>query len=210
MKLYWQIATAVLAILLFASVRQCRSKQIIANSVQLAAQDTITYFTNRLGTQTASINAFQLERDQFEISIAKKDSELKKLMDEFSQVKSVIKYKTIMQIDSVQIPYQDTVSLVFSRQGTLKNQWYSFSWKSTQKGVQIDSLQINTSTTIITGFKRKWFLGKQTLTTDITNTNPLITVTTIQSADVIIAQPWYKKWYVWLAIGMAGGFVVTR
>ena len=67
-----------------------------------------------------------------------------------------------------------------------------------------------TETTVISGFKRKWFLGRQTLVTDVTNTNPYIEVTAIKAAYVIVPEPWYKKWYVWLAAGFVTGIAVTN
>lgn len=61
-----------------------------------------------------------------------------------------------------------------------------------------------------TGTKRKWFLGKETLTTDITSDNPYLKVTEITSAEVTVPTPWYKKWYVWAAVGAAGGFFIAK
>ena len=54
------------------------------------------------------------------------------------------------------------------------------------------------------------FLGKQTITTDIANTNPFISIKNIQSVEITTPEPWYKKWYVWLAGGIAGGVILSQ
>ena len=71
-------------------------------------------------------------------------------------------------------------------------------------------MKTKTETTIITGSKRKWFLGKEIYTTDITNSNPHIEITQLKAAEVIIPEPWYKKWYVWFAAGLAGGIFAIK
>jgi hypothetical protein len=50
-------------------------------------------------------------------------------------------------------------------------------------------------------------LGKESLITDVTNTNPHITVSKLKSLEVVVPSPWYKKWYVWLGAGLIGGMV---
>jgi hypothetical protein len=92
----------------------------------------------------------------------------------------------------------------------LSDKWYSFHYKSNQAGIKIDSFKTWTSANIITGTKRKWFLGEQTVKTDITLSNPHMAVTDITSVEVVLPSPWHQKWYVWLAVGVAGGFVMAR
>lgn len=172
--------------------------------------DSVRYFKNRIGTQTATINLLRLDNEQLNDLVLDKDEELSKLVKDFSKVTTITKYKTVMQIDTIRIAYKDTVPCIFERSGEVKEDWYSFSYKSNQKGIQIDSLSTWTSTTSITGFKRKWFLGQQTAVTDITNSNPYIKVTQMKSVEVTVPEPWYKKWYVWLVTGVLGGFLISN
>ena len=211
MKYIWQIATAVLVVLLFSSVITCnRNKKAIPTNNDLALVDTVKHFINRIGTQTASINTLQLDKKQLIENVMNKDKQLAALVKEYSEIKSAVKYNTVTVLDSIPIVYKDSVPCVFKRFGDVKAPWYSFAWQATQKGIQIDSLTIPTTTIVLTGFKRKWFLGKQTLITDITNTNPYVKVTTIQSAEVNVPQPWYKKWHLWFVLGAVGGFIATQ
>lgn len=172
--------------------------------------DSVGYFKNRIGTQTATIHTLQLDKKQLQDLVLNKDAELVKLTAAFSKVNTIVKYKTVMQIDTIRVLYNDTVPCIFERSGELKKDWYSFTYKSDQKGIQIDSLKTWTSTTAITGFKSKWFLGKQTAVIDITNSNPHIVVTGLQAIETVILEPWYKKWYIWLALGMCGGWIASQ
>lgn len=192
------------------SIERCNyvENKNVANMTSLS--DTVQHFKNKLGTQTASITTLQLDNEQLKDLILDKDKELTILATAFSNVNAIVKYKTVMQIDTVRIIYQDSVPCVFKRSGAIKDNWYSFVYDSDQKGVTIDSLRAHTETTIINGFKRKWFLGRETLTTDITNSNPYLEVTRIKSAQVIVPQPWYKKWYVWLAVGVSAGLLSSQ
>lgn len=210
MKYFWQTVTAILVVLLFISTQNCSFNKKTAHSNYLALADTVNYFNNRLGSSTATINMLKIDKREFEEIIINKDKELAKLAKDFSQINTLVKYKTITVIDSIPVTYNDSIPYLFKRSGRIDSAWYSFNWQTTQNGFRIDSLTLSTQTTIITGVKQKWFLGTQTLATDITNSNPYLKITGITSAQITIAQPWYKKWYVWLAVGTIGGFIAAQ
>lgn len=204
------IVILVLLVLLLASMQTCSFHKSNADSNLEAITDTVKHFKNKLGTQTASINTLLLDKEQLEVLVLNKDAELAKLAKEFSKINTITKYKTVMQIDTIRIVYKDSVPCVFERSGEVKKDWYSFSYKSDQKRIQIDSLTIPNTTTAITGFKRNWFLGKQTAFTDVTNSNPYIKVTEMKSVTITVPEPWYKKWYVWLGVGLIGGAISSQ
>lgn len=203
------ISIALVVTLLF-SIEKCRyiHNRDAANLNVLT--DSLTHFKNKLGTKTAEIKTLQLNKEQLQNLILNKDKELALLAKEFSKVKSIVKYKTLVQFDTIKIAYKDTTPCLFRRSGEVKENWYSFSYNSDQKGIKINALSTNTETTIINGFKRRWFLGRESVTTNITNSNPYIEVTQIKSAEVVVPEPWYKKWYVWLAVGVSAGFISSQ
>lgn len=204
------IIIVALALVLLFSAERCSFNQKRAAANYTALTDTVTYYSNRLGTNTASIKAIQLNESQLKQIIFSKDNELATLAKHFSEVKTVVKYVQTVKLDTINVVFKDTVPCVFSRKGALDTAWYSLKYESNNKGFSIDSLTIPSQTTIITGLKQKWFLGRQTLTTDITNANPNIRITGIQSVQVNVPVPWYKKWYVWLGAGAAGGFLISK
>ena len=208
-----KICLLIIVCFFFLNTYQCsRNDNIkkLADSNALALADSIKFYNNSLGTKTATIKALQLEKEQLEKLVLKKDYDLATLVKEFNTVNTVTKYKTITQVDTIIIKYPDTLPCVFERSGFKTDKWYSFNYRSDQNGIEIDSFKTETETTVITGLKRKWFLGEDILTADITNSNPHIEVLQLNAAQVIVQQPWYKKWYIWFAAGLTGGFFIAK
>lgn len=207
-KYLYPAMTLMLIIALLLSLERCQFVKQNATENSIALTDTITYYTNRLSTQTASIKTLRLEQQELKDIVLAKDKQLTALTKEFSHVKSVVQYGQVTILDTIAIVYRDTVPCVFSKSGNIASKWYNLNYKSNNKCFTIDSLTLPNQATVITGFKRKWFLGKETLTTDVTNSNPYITVTNLKAINVVVPTPWYKKWYVWLGAGIAGGFLL--
>lgn len=202
---------AIALILLVFGIYQCdRRKQEagIYNSNLKVERESVKFFRNSNNKLTASNGVLQLEKNYLKNEVVKKDAEISAMVKEFASIKSVIKIQDRIIVDSIEVPYEVPVPHIFERIGKLNNDWYAFSYKSNEKGFEIDSLVIPNETNIVTGTKRKWFFGAETLTTDVTNTNPYIKVQDIQSSEVIIKVPWYKKWYVWLAAGAVTGILL--
>lgn len=194
-------------------VFQCadgRKNKNINKTNLTALSDSVIYYKNRLGSQTASIQTLQLEQQEFKDALLKKDKKLTALAKEFKQVNSVIKYKTVLRADTIFIPFSKTLNSLphFERIGQKSSPWYSLNYKVNNDSLVLYSFKTWTETSIITGIKQNWLLGKQVVTTDITNSNPYITTSNITSSQIIIIQPWYKKWYVWLAAGLTGGLLL--
>lgn len=201
--------TMALTIALVISIDSCHYNRLKWHE-NIIVTDSLTFFKNKLGTKTAEIKTLQLDKKQLQHLILDKDKKLGLLTKEFSKVNSIIKYKTLVRFDTIRITYKDTIPCIFKRSGKVKENWYSFTYASDQKGIKIDSLKTYTETTIINGFKRKWFLGNETVTTNITNSNPYLEITQIKSAEIAVPQPWYKKWYIWLALGISTGLLSSQ
>jgi hypothetical protein len=204
------LVIAVLVVVLLFSTCQCSRNRKVADSNLAAATDTVKYYKNKLGSVTASKQTLQLDNTQLKKVLLEKDRELFQLSKEFLKLRSIAKYNTTTTLPGVPIIYRDTIPCIFERTGEVNEKWYSFIYQSNQNGFKIDSLSIPNTATVITGTKRKWFLGKETLTTDVTNTNPYVKVTSVTAAEIDIPAPWYKKWYVWFAAGIAGGMFIAN
>jgi hypothetical protein len=204
------LTIAGLAIALLFSVSQCRNITSREANNMDALTDTIHYYNNALGTQTAAIRTLQLDKNQLNNVILEKDKELAELTKGFATVHNITQYKTLTRYDTLTVVYHDTVPCVFSREGLVEKPWYLFKYTADQKGITLDSLTFPNTATVITGTKRKWFLGKETLYSEVTNTNPYITVTELKAAEITLPAPIYKKWYVWLGVGLAGGYLLGR
>lgn len=209
-KLIYPAIIIVLLTLLFVSVRECRRSVTLAGQNYNALTDTVQYYTNSLGQQSASKRTLQFDKSQLREIILKKDKELHALSKEFSKIRTVVKFQAVTEFDTIRIAYTDSIPCTFDRKGSIADDWYKFNYTSDQSGIQIDSFKTWTSANIITGTKRKWLLGEQTLKTDIMLSNPHMTVTNVAAVEVVVPSPWYRKWYVWAAIGAVGGFVIAK
>ncbi len=206
----------VICLLILALIFQCgKANEMRAHSKYNidSLTDSIIYFRNLLDTETASVKTLQLEKNQLKKLIIDKDATLKQLTAEFSKVKSVTKFRSAVNFDTIGVKFDAPVICMdtmpaWEKKGLLHSKWYSLGYKVTSDSLIISPFTTWTETTVITGFKRKWLLGRQTLTTDITTTNPHITISAIKSAEVVVPEPWYKKWYLWLVAGIAGGLLL--
>lgn len=187
------------------SLRQSLTK---AENNYWALNDSVAVYKNKIGGQTSTVATLQLDNAIFRKAILLKNAKLKTLSAEFARLKSVVKTTTNIKLDTIRIAYTDSVPLNFTRSGILKEKWYSLNYTSDANGVLLTQLEIPDTTVIITGIKRSWFLGREKVVTDVTHANPFVKVNTIQSAEINVPTPWYKKWFVWLAAGFAGGMLL--
>lgn len=198
----------ILLMLLVVSECRRRDENQTARKNIDAATGSVTYYKNKLGTQTATVKTLELDKQSLQNVLIKKDAELRMLTKEFASVKNVVMLKTVTQFDTIYIPFTEKAPCAFTRKDSVSTKNYSFNYEIDSAGLRLENFTVPNKVTVITGYKRKWFLGKQTLTTDITNSNPYITTQSMLSSEIVIPEPWYKKWYVWLAAGLLAGSIV--
>lgn len=209
MRKFIMIILLLLLIILYQCEMTYRLKSSqLENTTTIS--DTIKYYRNSLSMQIATAKTLELENHQVRSLLLKKDKTLAIIAAEFSKIHTITKYKSKIVIDTIRIRFKDSIPCIFNTSGKKLGNSYSFNYCISQKGIEIDSLMLPTQTTVITGIKKKWFFGPQVLTTDISNSNPYIKITRIESAEIIIKQPWYKKWYVWLIAGTACGWLTAK
>ena len=204
------IAIVILMIAFFVSVKSCFENKKQAFSATEMLSDSTKYFKNKLGTETASKMVLETSNKLFKETILKKDLELKKLTDEFSRVKSVVKYKTKFEIDTVNVVFVDSIPCEFERIGSFDKKHFKFDWEFNQNKFQLKNINIENETTLITGFKRKWIFGRQTLTTDITNSNEFIKTTQIKTIELKIPKTFHETRLFNFSVGLATGFLIFK
>lgn len=132
------------------------------------------------------------------------------IVKKFHEIKTVTRYVDKIQIDTVVVRYKDTIPCVFERSGELKTPEYTFTYKSDNKGFKIDNLQLHDSLLIVAGTKRKWFLGKETNTIDISHTNKYISSDQVQHIEVVKKKAFYETTLFKVAVGFGLGVAVTK
>jgi hypothetical protein len=188
---------------------KCESEKVqLANINALNKENTFYKLKN--GQLVTSVEVLSYDKTQLKNSILLKDKKIKELIDKFNKVKSITRYITITKFDTIELRYKDTVPCVFERKDSVLKEWYHIAYKSNQKGIEITELSIPDSVMVVNGIKRKWFLGKQTQTVDITHANPFVETNQLQHIEVVTPKKWYDTNLFKIGIGFIGGFLITK
>ncbi len=132
------------------------------------------------------------------------------IIKKFVQIKTVTKYIDKIQIDTMKVTYTDSVPCVFNRSGELKTKEYSFTYKSNQNGFTVNDFDIKDSLTIVTGTKRKWFLGKQNNTVDVYHSNKYVKSDSIQHFEVVAKKKFYETTLFKVGLGFIAGIAIMK
>jgi hypothetical protein len=188
---------------------KCESEKLqIANVSTLHSEAKAYKLKN--GQLVLSKEVLQYTNKQLKESILSKDIIAKEMAKKFSVVKSVIKLPIETRIDTIQLPYKDSIPCLFDRVGRLQNKDYTIAYTSTQKGITIDFLSIPDTATIITGIKRKWFLGKQIATIDITHSNKYINNGEAEYYEVVQNKSFFNTTLFKIGAGILLGAIIIK
>lgn len=185
------ITRIVVLILLCVVWVQCENNRTSLATID-ALNSKISNYKLKNGQLVSSNLSLQFDKDQLEDLVISQDKELEEIYERFSKVKTVTKTITITKIDSVDVPFEVKVPCDFERSDSVINKHYSFDYAVNQNGLKIKNLIIPDSVSIVTGIKRKWFLGKETFTIDISHSNPNIQETSLQHYEVTPKKKWYQ------------------
>lgn len=132
------------------------------------------------------------------------------IVKKFTEIKTVTRYVDRIKIDTITIKYKDTIPCVFERSGVVNEKEYSLTYQSNQNGLNVYNMQLHDSLLIVTGTKRKWFLGKETNTIDISHTNKYISSDQIQHIEVVPKKAFYDTTLFKFGVGFILGVAVTK
>lgn len=189
----WEKWITRIVILVLVSIVwvQCENNKTANANIDALVSQT-EKFRLQNGQLVTTSRTLQLNNKQLKELVINKDSELKELSKKFSKVKTVTNTITVTKIDSVDVPFEVKVPCDFERSDSVIDKYYSFDYAVNQNGLKIKNLTIPDSISIVTGTKRKWFLGKETLVIDITHSNPNIQETSLQHYEVRNKKKWYQ------------------
>lgn len=208
-RIYISVLLVVCLILVSQLFQKCESEKLqLANVKALNSQSKFYKLKN--GQLVTSVESLSYTNSQLKNSIVMKDKKVKELTNKFSKVKSVTKYVTNTKFDTIKLTYKDSIPCNFEKVGSDFKEWYHIAYKSNQKGVEITELSIPDSIIIVTGDKRKWFLGKRTSTLDITHANPFVETESIQHIEVKEKNKWYNSTIFKIGVGFIGGGLLLR
>lgn len=199
-----------LFIALVLSINQCSSNKQLIASQKAGFIATTGYYKNKLGTITATKEVLELEKKNLKELLYVKDTLLNALRKEFTTVKSIVQAENTLTIDSITTPFETKIGYDFERKGKHTDKWLQYDYDLNEKGFTIADFTMLNKQTIITGFKRNWLLGKQTYTTDITNSNPYLKTVEVQTVQVVIPKRFYDTRFFNIGVGFIGGILVAK
>lgn len=132
------------------------------------------------------------------------------IVKKFTEIKTVTRYVDQIKIDTITIRYKDTVPCVFEHSGAINEKEYSLTYQSNQNGLNVYNMQLHDSLLIVTGTKRKWFLGKETNTIDISHTNKYISSDQVQHIEIVPKKKFYDTTLFKFGFGFVLGVAVTK
>lgn len=198
----------ILALFILVSVIVSKAKNEKTQKQNIIAlQSEISNFKLKDGTEVATVKSLQFENDQLKESLSQKEKEI---AAKFSEVKTVTRIEERIKFDTIRIAYKDTIKCNFRRVGAIKNKSYSLDYITTQKGVKLSNLSVPDTIVIVTGLKRKWFLGKETATIDVIHTNELVKVNSIKHIENKPKKRWYDTNIFKIGAGFIAGAMLVK
>jgi hypothetical protein len=207
----WKQIGLYLAILVLASMlfSKCKNESLQLATIKALKTENSEYRLKNKQLVVSSNALFATNKKQA-LELIGKTETVKQLTDKFAKVKSITKYVDKIRIDTVNVIYKDSVPCVFEKSGSITNEEYSLNYKSNQKGIDITDLSIENDVTIVTGTKRKWFLGKEIQTIDITNSNKLVKLGELQHVEIVPKKRFYETTLFKVGIGVLAGALIVR
>ena len=175
-----------------------------------ALKDSTTYYKNKQGEIVATKLALQLTEKELKQE-KKNNNDLKIAIDKFKKTIAVIQSKQEVKIDTVLIPFKDTVPCVFERFNTINDKYYKFDLKVNQIGSIVTNFELTPNKQIfVIGEKKQNFFSNSELRAEITNSNPLFNQKDIKPIIIIYEKSWYEKPQITIPLGLAIGLLISK
>jgi len=171
------VALIVLCIYLWRGKKY--SETVSTNSIEALTSD-LKEFKTKQGLWASEKQAFEGTEKDLKQIIKTKDAALQNALKTFKKRVAAASIKTIVEIDTVFIPYDKTVDFEFSETFKKDTKYYSINGVANQKGVDVLNVSIPNTQTLVIGKKRVGFLKHET-TVDVINSNPLIKVDELEA-----------------------------
>lgn len=145
-------------------------------------------------------------------------------INRLKKIQSQVKIVSKVQIDSVFIPFHDTLYIDTHKENkeTLKglinvprrfylsNEYYTFDGTILKKGVMLDSVKFNNDMTLTFGFKSVGLFKKPEPVLDIMYKNPYIQTSSLNNIVIKNQLKWYEKKPFYIGIGFVGGILTSN
>jgi len=170
-----------------------------------ASQDTITYYKDKNGENSAKIALLEGDKDNLLFIIGKSNTRIAKLINAGASSGTV--YKQTIKFDTLTTVRIDTINNKPSFNDTTTNQWLTLKL-SLKNDSLYKSIELTDSVSVsFQEIAQKGFLVPKKRVVIISNSNPYVKITGLQSFN-IPPKKTNKVFIFW--VGVAVGFIVGK
>jgi len=196
----------VLFIVLIVAVGVCNIER--QNGIQYARNltamsDTTNHYKHAYKVGNDVINGLKKDNDK-----------LKEQLKEYKNVNNITTITTVTKIDTIFIPYNDTIPCVFTTNVDINNPFYKINATVSNQGLGINVIKFPNESSIIVGDKKvKGFLGitKGTeYSISVEHSNPYMFTTNLQHYTVTKKKRWYETTPFLIGTGLITGILIAK
>lgn len=197
-NIHWIFAILILSILLFKSDLRRKRETVRYQDNISTLKDVVYTYKLKNGELASSKKALLVTNKELRKGIFIKDDSLKALLKKFKRVKAAVRIKTVVRIDTIEIPFDNPIETPFNRSFSLSDPNYKIIGKVSNFGITIDKIDIPNTQRLVIG-KRKVGFFKTRLEVSMTNSNTYLRVDDIESQVVTIKN---NKFHVIVFVGV--------
>ena len=177
---------ALLALVCFLVIKGCDQSNNIKRFKTNAAvlKEDLSFTKSKLGQEIAGKSALEVTLKELKEGYWIKDDSLTDITSRFKKVQSATIIETVVEIDSIEIPYQTPGKEYFKREWSKITPHFAITGVSTNAYTRIDSLTLLNTQRLVIGTEKGFF--NNTLSVQVTNSNPYITTKELLTQSVNI------------------------
>ena len=205
------VGGALLLTFIIIQYSTCNSyKQDLQDNKSLikASQDTITYYKDKNGENSAKIALLEGDKDNLLLIIGKSNNRITKLIKAGASSGTV--YSQITKFDTITSVRVDTINNRPSFNDTTTNQWLTL-----KLALKNDSLykSIELTDSVSVSFQyisQKGFLVPNKRVVIISNSNPYVKITGLQSFNIPTKKNSKLKFWLGTGLGLGLGYLIFK
>lgn len=174
------------------------------------------FFTQKINDKNQTI----VEQEQ--VILSQKDAIALNLLeiDRLKKIKSQVRIKSIIDIDTIFIPYTDIDTIYYKdscdfieKKFFVANDYYVFGGVTKKNGILLDSVSFNNNMKITIANKRMGLFKKSKPIVEVVYENPYVKTKQMNNVIIEDKKKWYQRngtWFgVGIGLGLFGGLLIA-
>jgi len=142
------------------------------------------------------------------------NEQLKEDLKDFKSVTSITTITSVTKIDTIYVPFNDSIDCNFSTSIDIDSTFYKISATISNEGMALTRIEVPNRMSIIVGDKKiKGWMGVTTgkeYSIIVNNTNPYIQTQNTHNYTIVKRDKWYESPYFLVGAGFIGGVLIAK